>query len=143
MTVIKREALVIHTPKEMFTLVNDVAAYPVFLPWCADSIIHHQTPQTLDATICVQKGPIQFKFRTRNNNTPPNYIHMTLIEGPFKNLTGKWHFEALGDSGCKITFELTFEFNSTAVQLSLSPVIKYIADTILNGFCERADQLNT
>lgn len=34
MTTISRSALVMYTPKQMYDLVNNVAAYPLFLPWC-------------------------------------------------------------------------------------------------------------
>lgn len=140
MTVIKREALVVHTPEEMFALINDIATYPEFLPWCPESIIHEQTDTEIEATVKVKKGPIKFEFRTRNTNDAPHHIYMNLIEGPFKDLTGHWHLQPLGESGCKIEFTLQFDFNNAAIGLSLTPVMKYIADTILNAFIDRADQ---
>ena len=140
MPVIKREALVIHTPAEMFALVNDVENYPQFLPWCPKTEIHHKTDHSLEATIYVQKGPVKFHFRTQNTNIPNHEMEMVLIDGPFKSLNGKWHFIPLGSSGCKIEFTLAFEFSHAAIGLSLSPVMKYIADTLLNAFCDHADK---
>ncbi|HCC82502.1 MAG TPA: ubiquinone-binding protein, partial [Methylophaga sp.] len=39
MTTITRSSLVMYSPDQMFDLVNDVEAYPSFLPWCRDSKI--------------------------------------------------------------------------------------------------------
>jgi ribosome-associated toxin RatA of RatAB toxin-antitoxin module len=37
MTRVERSALVLHTVEQMFDLINDVDAYPQFLPWCAST----------------------------------------------------------------------------------------------------------
>ena len=40
---IDKTALVMHSAERMFHLVNDVASYPDFLPWCSASQVHEQT----------------------------------------------------------------------------------------------------
>ena len=37
---IDKTALVMHSAERMFHLVNDVASYPDFLPWCSASQVH-------------------------------------------------------------------------------------------------------
>ena len=38
MTTINKSAIVAHTPEEMFKLIDDIEAYPDFLPWCGCSL---------------------------------------------------------------------------------------------------------
>ena len=42
---INRSALVMHSSERMHALINDIAAYPEFLPWAAAARIRSVTPQ--------------------------------------------------------------------------------------------------
>ena len=55
MTQVDRSALVLHTAEQMFDLVNDVANYPEFLPWCSGSTIIESTPEVMQASLYVRK----------------------------------------------------------------------------------------
>ncbi len=41
---------------------------------------------------------------------------MDLEKGPFKQLHGVWTFKALGDKACKISLDLSFEYDSAIVR---------------------------
>ena len=47
MKTVHKEAMVSHSAEQMFNLVNDIAAYPEFLPWCEDSTILSQNKSFL------------------------------------------------------------------------------------------------
>jgi ribosome-associated toxin RatA of RatAB toxin-antitoxin module len=51
----------------MFSLVDDVTAYPEFLPWCTSAEARKQSDDIVEATLGLQKGAIKKSFTTRNN----------------------------------------------------------------------------
>ncbi|HAP53300.1 MAG TPA: ubiquinone-binding protein, partial [Marinobacter adhaerens] len=48
---IDKTALVMHSAERMFHLVNDIARYPEFLPWCAGAEIHERQPEQVTASL--------------------------------------------------------------------------------------------
>jgi len=93
----------------MYHLVNDVAAYPEFLPWCGGAKVVHETEGEMVASVTIAKVGLQQTFETRNHLVPGERIEMHLIEGPFKYLKGEWNFKPLDVDACKIQFEVEFE----------------------------------
>ena len=51
MTEIQRSALMPYPAQVMYDIVNDVARYPEFLPWCGGVTIHQAETDALDASI--------------------------------------------------------------------------------------------
>ena len=141
MTKIKRHAIVEFSAQQIYALVNDVAAYPEFLPWCASSEILQQTDNTMVATLEVQKGKFRQAFTTENKLDEPNSIIMQLKNGPFKELRGEWHFIVLHEHACKVTFELDFAFNNKILALILDPLFKQMANTMITAFSKRAEDV--
>lgn len=135
---INRTALVNYSTEQMFQLVDDIAAYPEFLPWCGGAEEHNRNEQQVEASVVIQKGSINKSFTTQNRLTKPNLIEMTLIDGPFKKLHGEWHFEALSAEACKITFTMDFEFSNRLVGMAVGPVFNQVANTFVDSFVERA-----
>ncbi len=54
--VVERSAIVTYTPAQMFALVNDVARYPEFLPWCVGARIEQLSENESLASVKVAKG---------------------------------------------------------------------------------------
>ena len=94
MQVVERSALVTHKPAQMFALVNDIARYPEFLPWCVGARVEEVSPLERIATLQVARGVLQTEFTTRNTLTQDALIHMQLLHGPFRDLIGEWKFAA-------------------------------------------------
>jgi len=139
MPLISRQSLVMYSPAEMYDLVNDIPAYPAFLPWCKSSEVISQTDDAIEASIEIAKGSLNKSFATRNLLQKNKMIEMKLLEGPFKHLEGYWRFMPLKDpSACKVTLDLEFEFNSKLVALAVGPVFSKIANTLVDSFCKRA-----
>ncbi len=138
MTVIKRNALVAFTPRQMFELVNNIADYPRFLPWCKSSHILHQTDQEIEATLDIAWSGMHKSFTTRNQLYPYECIEITLVTGPFKHLEGRWRFVPLGDEGCKINLELEFELAGHFLDVVFQPIFNHIANSFVDVFCKRA-----
>jgi ribosome-associated toxin RatA of RatAB toxin-antitoxin module len=65
-------------------------------------------------------------------------IEIRLVEGPFKRLQGFWRFDPLGDSGCKVSLDIEFEFASRMLSLVVGPVFNQIANSLVDSFQKRA-----
>lgn len=139
MPLISRESLVMYSPTEMYDLINDINAYPEFLPWCKSSQIISQNEDVIEASVEIAKGSLNKTFATRNLLQKNKMIEMKLLEGPFKHLEGFWRFKPLKDpSACKVTLDLEFEFNSKIMALAVGPIFSKIANTMVDSFCKRA-----
>lgn len=140
-TRIQRSALLPYPAQALFDLVNDVASYPQFLPWCRASEVLEVSETHMLASLEVAKGSIGQRFVTRNVLLPGQRIEMNLQEGPFTSLHGVWEFKALGDKACKISLDLTFDYAGSLVRATLGPLFNQAANTMVDAFCQRAKQL--
>lgn len=140
-TRIQRSALLPYPAQALYDLVNDVASYPQFLPWCAASEVLEVSETHMRASLTVAKGNISQRFMTRNTLVPGRNIEMQLEEGPFSQLQGVWEFKALGDKACKISLDLTFDYAGSLVRATLGPLFTQAANTMVDAFCQRAKQL--
>ncbi|OEY65628.1 type II toxin-antitoxin system RatA family toxin [Marinobacter sp. X15-166B] len=138
---IDKTALVMHSAERMFHLVNDIARYPEFLPWCAGAEVHEESVQHIMASLDVAKGGIRHRLTTRNQLDHPQAIHMTLVDGPFRNLTGRWNFQSLAGNACKVTLRLEFEFSGSLSRMTFGSVVNQAATAMVDAFCRRADEL--
>ncbi len=137
---IERSAFVMHSAKDMYSLVSDIDSYPEFLPWCIGARVLSQSDTELEGELEVKKGPLHFHLATKNTMITNERIDMALIQGTFHHLEGDWVFKPLREDACKTTFRLQFELVSV-VDFALELVLKSVATTVLEAFCERADKL--
>ncbi len=136
-----RSALVEYSARQMYQLVNDVLSYPQFLPGCIGSRLISCSDTELIATIDVAKIGIQKSFTTHNYMIPDKQIILTLVEGPFQSLDGRWLFTAMSKETCKVDFEFSFEFKNALFALALKPMFSEFANTMVDAFQQRAKQL--
>jgi ribosome-associated toxin RatA of RatAB toxin-antitoxin module len=142
MTTITRNSLVSYTPDQMYALVNDIEAYPNFLPWCHGSKIISQTETEISASLDLAKGGIHHKFSTRNKLLPGKSIAISLIDGPFQHLEGHWQFAMIGDNqGCRIQLDMDFEFSNRLISMALGPVFTQISGSLVDAFSKRAQEV--
>ncbi len=141
MTRIHKTALVSYTVEEMFTIVNGIREYPKFLPWCKSVTIHSETGSEIVATIKMGGVGLEKAFTTTNVIQANKRIEMRLLEGPFSHLEGNWNFQSLGKDGCKVSLELDFDISNTLLRMSLGPVFSKIANSLVDAFVQRAEEL--
>jgi ribosome-associated toxin RatA of RatAB toxin-antitoxin module len=135
---VNRSALVPHKAREMFVLVNDVTAYPEFLPWCKSAEVHSQSDDVVEVTLELKKGAISKTFTTRNLRREFESIDLALVGGPFKHLRGGWRFKDLGDDGSKVSLDLEFEFESRLTDMMFGPFFEDICNSLVDAFSKRA-----
>ena len=139
MSHIKRSALVHYSPAEMYSLVNDVAAYPKFLPWCKSSKVISKSATEMTASVEIARGALNKAFTTKNKLHKNSKIEIALVDGPFKTLHGAWSFHKLKkNDACKIELDLVFQFDSGLVSLAARPVFTQIANSLVDAFSKRA-----
>ena len=68
---------------------------------------------------------------------------MRLVEGPFEHFSAAWRFRPLSEHACEIAFSLRYEFASRALGKLLEPLFDEIADTMVDAFKRRADELHS
>ncbi len=141
-TRIQRSALLPYPAQALYDLVNDVASYPQFLPWCSASEVLAVSDVQMRASLTVAKGSLSQRFMTCNSLVPGKSIEMQLEEGPFTQLQGVWEFKALGDKACKISLDMTFDYAGPLVRATLGPLFNQAANTLVDAFCQRAKQLH-
>ncbi len=141
-THIQRSALLPYPAQALYDLVNDVARYSEFLPWCSGATVLEQSDTMMRARVEVAKGGLSQHFVTRNTLTPGQTIEMNLEEGPFSQLHGVWTFKALGAKACKISLDLSFDYSGSIVRATLGPLFNQAANTLVDAFCQRAKELH-
>jgi ribosome-associated toxin RatA of RatAB toxin-antitoxin module len=135
---VHRTALVPHSAAAMYALVNDVARYPEFLPWCRGAQVVESSDRHMRARLELARAGVAKWFTTVNALDPDRRIAIVLEEGPFNMLQGRWTFEPIG-TGSKVTLEMEFEFQGVLLDLALGAVLEDIFASLLDAFIKRAE----
>ncbi|ARB92252.1 type II toxin-antitoxin system RatA family toxin [Legionella longbeachae] len=137
MPIVKKSRTVNYTCEQMFALVNEVERYAEFLPYCSESQVHHRDEDEVQATLVIGAAGMSKSFTTRNRLQLNKMIEIRLVDGPFSHLEGFWRFDEVED-GCKVSFDLEFEFAGRMFSMLLGPVFEQVTDKMVDSFCERA-----
>ena len=138
MTTVCQTVLVPFSDTHFFNVVNDIPAYPSFLPWCSGATVFLNTDALTRARIMINYHGLKTSFSTENIKAKPEKITMNLLEGPFKNLEGYWLFEKLGREGCKVNFRLQYELNTLIFNKLMGKVFDEISQKMVEAFVQRA-----
>jgi ribosome-associated toxin RatA of RatAB toxin-antitoxin module len=138
MASVHKSVLVPYSAGQMFVLVERVEDYPLFLPWCADARTLERNADRALVRIDINYHGVRAHFTTANHNLTPNRIVIDLRDGPFRRLDGTWRFLPLEAAGCKVEFELSYEFATQVLETLIGPVFNHIADTFIDAFVRRA-----
>ena len=136
-----RSAIVEHSAAEMYALVEEIEAYPRFLPRCKKAVVHERQLGGTRATLTLGVGALRQSFTTQNENRPGEAIDMRLVEGPFRRFDARWRFVALSPAACRIEFSLEYEFSSRALGKLLAPLFDGMADSTVEAFVRRAAEV--
>lgn len=125
----------------MYALVDDIAAYPSFLPWCASAVVHSRDAEYVEASLELQRGGASKTFTTRNSLQPGKAIGITLLGGPFRHLAGGWLFEQMGEAGSKVSLRLDFEFESRVADMLFGRFFEDTCNSMVDSFTRRANDI--
>lgn len=138
---IARSAIVEHSAEEMYALVDDIESYPRFLPWCSAAKVEERTPAGARATLTVGMRGLRQSLTTQNDLRPGEAIDMRLVKGPFRRFAAAWRFKPLSAEACSVEFSLEYEMAGPLARM-LEPLFDHIADTMVDAFTRRADDLH-
>ena len=135
---ITKTALLPYSAQQMFDLVNDVKAYPIFVPGCSATTVIAQNDEKMKASIEVSKIGLTKTFITENTLVSGESIDMRLVDGPFKHLHGGWSFITLDSDACKIELNLEFEFKNIMVEMAFGKIFNEVVNSMVDAFTKRA-----
>ena len=145
---VKKSVLLWYSAREMYALVTAVEQYPGFLPWCERADVVEQHADGMTARLHLHYAGLRHAFTTRNGHETDRVVTMALVDGPFSVLDGTWRFLPVGKEGavltanaCRIEFDLRYAFSSRALEAVLSPVFDRVANTFVDSFVLRAEQV--
>ena len=141
MTVIDRTALLPYSPRQLFDLVSDVESYPCYMEGCVGARILRRDAQLVEARLDLARGGIKQSFSTRNRMLAAREITLELIDGPFEYFAGRWDFHALGDSACKLSLKLDFNFNNSLLGAAAARLFDKVTNNLVDAVGRRAKQL--
>ncbi|MET0384262.1 MAG: type II toxin-antitoxin system RatA family toxin [Burkholderiaceae bacterium] len=158
---VKKSVLLWYSAREMYELVVAVEDYPKFLPWCdASSVLERHdadpargSPAGTTARLGLSFAGVRQSFTTRNEEVPGESVRLALVDGPFSQLDGFWRFKALKEPdpkrptqaaepvACRVEFDLAYAFSNRVFEAVLSPVFDQVANTFVDSFVKRAEQV--
>ena len=142
MATVRKSVLVPHDNATMFHLVDRVEDYPVFLPWCGGSEVLQRDAASTTARVEIDFHGVRQSFTTRNRKEGLEWMHIKLVEGPFRALSGHWHFLPLTDHACRVELALDYSFGGSVLETLVGPVFDQIANSLVERFVARAEALH-
>lgn len=136
MKTLERSALLEVPAPLAYAVIVDVLRYPDFVPGCAQIEVLRTTATGLIAQVAVAGRGLHESFVTENIHQPFESVVMSLREGPFEVLEGRWQLTPLGEVGCRIDLHIEFVPKGLLARV-LSGFTDRIADRLVDAFSER------
>jgi len=141
MPIIHRTAIVPYSEVQMYDLVNDIARYQEFVPYCISSVVHEKTDDEIRATLTLSAKGFEKSFTTLNRLQKNSMMEIQLIDGPFKQLEGFWKFEKFDDKQSHVILDLEFELSNRIFAMMFGPVFQQVAGSLVDAFVKRAQEI--
>jgi ribosome-associated toxin RatA of RatAB toxin-antitoxin module len=138
---VRRSALLPYTPAQMYALVTDVERYPDFLPWCTAATIIADEGEEVTVTLGLASGFARASFTTRNRLVPERTVTMSLLEGPFDFLEGRWDFTPISEAGTRAELSVRFATHGLLGALTLGRAFEEACNHLVDAFARRARQV--
>ena len=136
---IRRSVLVPYSAEAMFDLIEQAEIYPSFLPWCTGAEILERSDDWVAARLEFSYLSLRFTMRTRNPKRRPEWLQVRMVEGPFKQFHGDWRLVPLADQGCRVAFDLSYQFSEGVVDQVAKAALGRIFGSVIEAFVKRAE----
>jgi ribosome-associated toxin RatA of RatAB toxin-antitoxin module len=124
----------------MFALVDDVDGYARRFAWCEQGQVLEQGGDWRLARLTVRLAGVRLSFTTRNQVEPGRSIRLSLVEGPFSDLHGRWDFAPLAADACRVSLVLDFELAGRLLGSAMASGFRGFADRLVDDFVREARQ---
>ena len=141
MTRIDRSALLPYPARQLFELVNDIEAYPLYMDGCVGAEILHREDNLVEARLDLARAGMEHSFATRNRACAPHAIELELLEGPFEHFAGRWRFHPLGESACKVSLQLEFRMRNSLLGAASGKLFESVASRLVDALGLRAREV--
>ncbi|MGZ8253519.1 MAG: type II toxin-antitoxin system RatA family toxin [Burkholderiaceae bacterium] len=138
---LSRSVLVAHSPEAMFDLIEHAEDYPQFLPWCSAATVFERDDESIAARLEFCYLHVRFGFRTANRKRRPEWLQVRGVEGPFRRFHAEWRLARLGDLGCRIDFDVSYEIADGVLARLARPAVDRVSTAMMDAFVRRADGL--
>lgn len=138
---VRRSALLPYAVQQVYGLVADVERYPEFLPWCTDARILAGDDREVTVRLGLSSGLARASFTTINRLVPASAIIMSLVDGPFDELEGRWDFTPVGGTGTRADLQVRFSTRGVIGALALGRAFESICNQLVDVFARRARQV--
>lgn len=131
-----------YTPEQIFALIADIEAYPLFLPWCAGARILRQEGNILIADLVINFKAFHEKYTSRVVLHPSESIVVDAINGPFHHFHNAWRLNPTDDGkGTLLEFEIDFSFRSALLNKLIGLLFEHALIKMIAAFETRAEKL--
>ena len=138
---VRRSALLPYAPPQVYGLVADVERYPEFLPWCTEARILAGDEREVTVTLGLASGIARARFTTKNRLEPFQSVAMSLVDGPFDLLEGRWDFTPIAAAGTRADLHVRFATHGLVGTLAIGPAFEGICNHLVDAFARRARQV--
>lgn len=138
---VRRSALLPYASNAVYGLVADVERYPEFLPWCTTAQVLKREGDAITVSLGLASGLARASFTTKNRHEPGRSITMSLVDGPFDELEGRWDFTPIGDAGTRVDLLVRFSTQGVIGALALGPAFERACNHLVDAFARRARQV--
>ncbi|HEY3888203.1 MAG TPA: type II toxin-antitoxin system RatA family toxin [Caulobacteraceae bacterium] len=135
-----------YAPDQLFSLVGDVQAYPLFVPWITSMRVWNPREEAEGVDSVEAEASVGFAFLTERFSTRvrrdanSREIAVSLIRGPFRRLDNRWRFSP-HPSGTLVEFSIDFEFKSRLLEALLAANLSRAVERLIGCFEDRAKAL--
>ena len=140
---VRRSVLVPYSAECVFDVIEQAEHYPEFLPWCVGATILERSDDWVAGKVDFSFLQIRFSFRTRNPKRRPEWLHVRLVDGPFRHFDGDWRLTPLGDLGCKIEFDVSYEISDGLLDQLARPAVDFVSRSMMDAFVRRAEHISS
>ena len=138
---VRRSVLVPYSVERVFDVIEQAERYPEFVPWCVGATILERSDDWVAATVDFSYRHGRFSLRTRNPKRRPEWLHVRLVDGPFRHFDCDWRLTPLGDLGCKIEFDVSYEIADGLLGQLARPAVDIVSRSMMDAFVKRAANL--
>jgi ribosome-associated toxin RatA of RatAB toxin-antitoxin module len=138
---VRRSALLPFAAGQIYGLVADVERYPEFLPWCTSARVLAAEGEFVTVNLGLARGIARGSFTTRNRLVPDRAVTMSLVDGPFSLLEGRWEFTPIQEAGSRADLHVRFETRGLLGGIALGPAFEQICNQLVDAFGRRARQV--
>jgi len=133
-----------YTAAQMFDLVADVEAYPLFVPLCEALTVTGRESDGEGRDVIVADMTVAYKMFSETFTSrvvldrEKGEIVVAYLAGPLSHLENRWHFRDLEEGRSEVAFTIDYEFASRALKMLMGAVFERAFSRFADAFEGRA-----